>query len=167
MVSRRGRRCLRALSGRLPGVALTEVVIAVVVLALIVASIPPVLVLLTKFQYAWSEQRIAESITRNHLEYAKVEPYVAGNLTVPNPDYLGANATQEIPPMPNDNWEVQLAAVPIHVDPDTGERRPVDFAGAEQDEGIQEITVTVTHVDRQVLQGVAYKVDRQEIWRGR
>ncbi len=167
MVSSRGRQRRRALSGRLPGVALTEVVIAVVVLSLIVATIPPVLVLLTRFQYAWSEQRTAESITRNHLEYAKVQAYIAGNVSFPNPNYLGANATQEMPSVPNDNWEVELVAVPIHVDPDTGQRDPVDFSGAGQDEGIQEITVTVTHVDRQVLQAVAYKVDRQEVWRGR
>jgi len=161
-----GRRCRRALRSRACGFTLTEVVIAVVILALIAASVPPVLLLLTRFQYSWNEQRVAESLTRNHLEYVKVVPYIAGNTTNPNPDYMGGNATEQMPPVPNDNWEVIVIATPIVLD-EQGESVPVDFGepGAE-DPGVQQISVVVEHVDRVILEGVAYKVDRQEIWRG-
>jgi len=142
-------------------------VIAVVILALIAASVPPVLLLLTRFQYSWNEQRVAESLTRNHLEYVKVVPYIEGNSTNPNPEYMGGNATEQMPPVPNDNWEVIVIATPIVLNQETGESEPVDFGepGAE-DLGLQEISVVVEHVDRVILEGVAYKVDRQEIWRG-
>jgi hypothetical protein len=165
MARRFGQRCRGALKGRWCGVALTEVVIAVVVLALIAASVPPVLVLLARFQYSWNEQRVAESLTRNHLEYVKVVPYVAGNSTNPSPDYMGGNATEQMPPVPNDNWEVIVVATPIVLNPD-GTSHPVDFGLGEQDTGLQEISVQVEHVDRVILEGVAYKVDRQQVWRG-
>jgi hypothetical protein len=165
LARRLARRCRRTLNGRRCGVALTEVVIAVVVLALIAASVPPVLVLLARFQYSWNEQRVAESLTRNHLEYVKVVPYIAGNTTNPNPEYMGGNATEQMPPVPNDNWQVTVVATPIVLNPD-GTSRPVDFGLGEEDTGLQQITVEIEHVDRVILEGVAYKVDRQEIWRG-
>ncbi len=59
MLKRTGQVCRKALFGNSSGATLGEVVIAVVVLALITASIAPVLVLITKSQFSWSEQRIA------------------------------------------------------------------------------------------------------------
>jgi len=164
MLKRIGRCLRKKLLRSSSGVALTEVVVAVVILALIVASVPPVLLLIVKAQSSWSEQRIAESLSRNHIEYVKVQPYIAGNITAPNPQYIVGNATEEMPPVPSDDWSVIVEAVPIYIDPDTGVRREVNFS-AEADQGIQEITVKVEHVDRLVLESKNYKVDRQEIWR--
>lgn len=171
MLKRIGRCLRKKLLRSSSGAALTEVVVAIVILALIVGSVPPVLLLIVKAQSSWSEQRIAESLIRNHVEYVKVQPYIAGyidgNQTVQYPQYIGGNATEEMPPVPSDDWSVIVQAVPIYsyIDPDTGVRRKVDFSAGEEDQGIQEITVTVEHVDRLVLESKNYKVDRQEIWR--
>ena len=68
------------------GATFIEVLIAVVVLALILASIPPVLLLITHSQYSWNEQRTAESISRNQVEYIKVAPYSDDYNPVPYPE---------------------------------------------------------------------------------
>ena len=67
--------------------------------------------------------------------------------------------------MPNDNWEGIVVATPVVLNAE-GEGEPVDFGLGEEDSGLQEISVVVEHVDRVILEGVGYKVDRQEVWRG-
>ena len=57
------------------GATFVEVLIAIVVLGLIMASIPPVLLLITHSQFTWNEQRVAESISRNQVEYMKALPF--------------------------------------------------------------------------------------------
>jgi len=131
------------------GVALTEVVVAIVVLALIVGSVPPVLLLITKSQFSWHEQRVAESLTRNQMEYIKVAMYEDGNATYPLlPQYAEV-------PRP-DTYDIVIVAQPI--DPVT--KLPL---ASGQDKGIQEITVSIYHVDRLVLQTRNYKVDRLDV----
>jgi hypothetical protein len=49
--------------------------IAIIVLSLVLASIPPVLLLITHTQYVWNEERVAESISRNQVEYIKALPF--------------------------------------------------------------------------------------------
>jgi len=142
--SRQGRVC----RGR-TGVALTEAVVAVTVLALILATVPPVLVLLVQSQFHWSEQRVAESLSRNQVEYVKVAAYIPGNQTHPLPEYatvLTAGST----------YDVNVIAQPI--DPDT----KLPLQGGD-DEGMQEITVQVYHTERLVLQTVNYKIDRLDV----
>ena len=146
MLKRMGRVCRKALLGSSRGATLVEVVIAVVVLGLITASVAPVLVLITKSQFSWSEQRIAESLTRNQVEYVKVAAYIPGNETLPQ--------YAEVPRP--DTYDIVIVAQPI--DPVT--KLPL---ASGQDEGIQEITVSIYHVDRLVLQTKNYKVDRLDV----
>lgn len=73
----------RSLLRNQSGATFIEVLIAVVVLALILASIAPVLLLITHSQFSWTEQRTAESIIRNQVEYIKVLPYSDDYATIP------------------------------------------------------------------------------------
>ena len=57
------------------GATFVEVLIAIIVLTLVLASIPPVLLLITHSQFTWNEQRVAESISRNQVEYMKALPF--------------------------------------------------------------------------------------------
>ncbi|TET14509.1 MAG: hypothetical protein E3J81_06540 [Dehalococcoidia bacterium] len=146
MLKRIGQICRKALFSNSSGATLVEVVIAVVVLALITASVAPVLLLITKSQFSWTEQRVAESLTRNQIEYIKVATYIPGNETLPQ--------YAEVP-TPDDTYHIDIVAQPV--DPTT--REPL-VAG---DEGIQEITVSIYHADRLVLQTKNYKVDRLDV----
>lgn len=140
------RRWLKDLGRSSSGVALTEVVVAIIVLALILAAVPPVLALILHSQFSWTEQRVAESLTRNQVEYIKAAEYIPGNSTHPLPVYTQV-------PKPDDTYEIIITAQPI--DPDT--KAPLPDG---EDESVQEITIQVYHVDRLVLRTVNYKVDR-------
>ena len=148
MLKRTGKVCRKALRKNSRGATLVEVVVAVVVLALVVASVPPVLLLITKSQFSWSEQRIAESLTRNQIEYIKVTSYIPGNETLPQYTKV---------PTPDDTYDIDIVAQPI--DPVT--KLPL---ASGQDEGMQEITVSIYHVDRLVLETKNYKIDRLGIY---
>ena len=128
------------------GVALTEVVIAIVVLAFILASVPAVLVFVVNSQYTWNEQRVAESLSRNQVEYIKVAQYIQGNATHPLPQYAEV-------PTPNPSYDVDVVAQPI--DASTKNALPEG-----QDEGMQEINIKIYHADKLVLQTTNYKIDR-------
>ncbi len=141
-----GQICRKALFSNSSGATLVEVIIAVVVLALITASVAPVLVLITKSQFSWTEQRVAESLTRNQIEYIKVATYIPGNQTLPQ--------YAEVP-TPDDTYDIDILAQPV--DPVT---RKQLVAG---DQGIQEITISIYHADKLVLQTKNYKVDRLDV----
>jgi len=148
MLKRIRRICRKALFSNSSGATLVEVVIAVVVLALITVSVAPVLLLITKSNFSWSEQRVAESLTRNQMEYIKVASYIPGNETLPQ--------YAEVP-TPDDTYDIDIVAQPI--DPVT--KLPL---ASGQDEGMQEITVSIYHVDRLVLETKNYKIDRLGIY---
>lgn len=152
MLKRIARVCRKALSRRASGAALIEVVIAVVVLGLITASVPPVLVLITDAEFRRNEQKVAESLTRNVIEYIKSAPYIDG----PDPEYLTEEKEKQL--IPNESYDIVVIAQPISVDPLTREHKPL--CDDCPDEGIQEITVSVKHVDRLVVESKNYKVDR-------
>lgn len=149
MRQRLGRLCGRRGRRRLPGAALVEVVVAVLVLGLILVYVPPVLGLIVHSQFSWSEQRVAESLSRNQMEYVKVARYIPGNATDPLPEYATV-------PAPDGSYEIDVTAQPV--DPDTK-----DPLVAGDDEGMQEITVQVYHGDLLVLETVNYKVDRLDV----
>ena len=141
------------------GATLVEVVIAVVVLGLITSSVPPVLIMLNNQQFRWNEQTVAESLVRSQIEYIKGCPYIYGNATVPNPVYktvldTDGNMTALVP---DEDYRINVIAQPIHIDSGTQVHSPLPSG---QDEGIQEITVQVYHVNKLVLSVKAYKVDR-------
>ena len=163
MNTRRPWTALKRL-GRLPGrvsrvrprgFTLVEVVVAIVVLSLIVISIPTAFLVVTDYRFRWDEQRVAESLARNHLEYVKVLPYQpgewedSGDLQVPQYDMGNLTSLR-----PNESWEVEVDALPI----DGTTRLPL--CCDEEDQGIQEITVTVRHVDKTVLEVTGYKTQR-------
>ena len=125
---------------------MTEVVVAIIVLALILASVPPVLLLIMHSQFSWTEQRVAESMTRNQIEYIKAAEYIPGNITHPQPAYTPV-------PKPDETYEIIITAQPI--DPVTKE--PLTDG---EDESVQEITIKIYHVDKLVLRTVNYKIDR-------
>jgi len=148
MLRRVARTFGRSFRARLRGVTLPEVMIAVVVLGLLTATIPPLMVMMTKSEFSRNEHRIAESLTRNQIEYVKsLEYVVAANETAPYGTV----------PVPNETYEIALDVRPVHVDPDTLEHEYLSYG---DDEGIQEVTVGIYHADRLVTETMAYKVDR-------
>ena len=153
---KRIERCLRKnLLRNSSGVALTEVVVAIVVLALIVGSVPPVLLLITKSQFSWHEQRVAESLSRNQMEYVKVAMYEDGNATYPLlPEYAEIDLSDEA----LETYEIDIVAQPIN----PGTYNPIT-SGPPWDLGLQEITVSIYHVDRLILRTTNYKVDRLDV----
>ena len=61
------------------GATLIEVVIAIVVLGLVVASVPVAIVAVHNFQAKQREVRMAENLARSDFEYIKSQPYIPGN----------------------------------------------------------------------------------------
>jgi prepilin-type N-terminal cleavage/methylation domain-containing protein len=143
--------CRRVLLRSTVGFTLIEVVIAIAVLAFMTASVPRALIMVTNNQFRWNEQRTAENLTRNQIEYVKVTQYIAGNITNPLPQY-------NLVPKPSDNWSLQVVAQPID---------PVTYGNLTtgQDKGLQRITVSVYHVNKLILQTVDNKGNGTEIWR--
>jgi len=154
MLKRIRRICPKALFGGTKGAALVEVVIAVVVLGLITASVPPVLVLIGDAEFRRNEQAVAESLTRNVMEYVKSTSYIAGNGTIHEPQYLSVEREKQL--IPNETYDIEVIARPVYVDPDT----QVHSYLVGVDGGIQEITVRVYHVDKLMVETKNYKVDR-------
>jgi len=160
---KRGRRFFhKTICRSSSGATLVEVTIAIIVLALITASVPPVLLALNKAEFKWTERTIAESLIRTQVEFIKGYTYIPGNETVPNPSY-------PVVPVPDDSYEIAIEVVPVRVIPvptpvptpaPTPGHVPVNFALGEEDEGIQEITVSIYHVDKLVMETKNYKVDR-------
>jgi type II secretory pathway pseudopilin PulG len=156
MLDRCGQIIRRSVRRRSLGATLVEVVIAVVVLGLLTSAVPPVLVMVTKAEYRRDERRVAEALIRMQMEYVKSAAYVHnyGNET---------ERVYAVVPVPDESYLVNVDVVPVHIDPETRAHTPL---AAALDEGIQEITVEVYHVDKNVgmdtpvLAAKDYKVDR-------
>jgi len=87
---------------------------------------------------------VAESLTRNQIEYIKAAEYIEGNDTLPA--YAAV-------PTPDETYYVIIIAQPIN--PVTKDDLPDG-----EDDGVQKITIRIEHGDKLVLQTVNYKVDR-------
>jgi len=157
MLKRTGWICPGAFFRGTKGVALIEVVIAVVVLGMITASVPPVMVLIRDAEFRRNEQSVAESLTRNVMEYIKSAEYIDGNSTSPEPQYLSVEREKQL--VPNESYQIEVIARPVHIDP-VDPDHPHSYLAPGVDEGIQEITVMVYHVDKLVVETRNYKVDR-------
>lgn len=129
------------------GVTLTEVVIAIAVLAFVVASIPAAMIVVHNMQARQDERRVAEYLTRSQLEYIKSQCYIWGNVTG-DCEYQRMNC-QGYPICYDkvqftENYYLDVVAVPI--DKETYEPLPV-LSGPSgpyvEDQGIQEITISV------------------------
>lgn len=132
--------------GRSRGFTLTEVVIAIVVLALVVASIPATMIVVHKMQARQDERRFAEYLTRSQLEYIKSQPYNWGNVTGECPRgccEIYFPICYEKAPF-TENYYLDFVAIPVNsitheplFDVESYSGGPVE------DQGIQEITVYV------------------------
>jgi type II secretory pathway pseudopilin PulG len=140
----------KILCGSSRGATLVEVLIAIAVLGLITSSIMPVLLMLNKAEFKWTEQTVSESLIRTQVEYIKGCPYIYGNVSVPEPPYATV-------PTPDPSYEIEVFARPVLIDPATQQHT---YLPSGQDEGIQEIEITVKHVDREIISATNYKVDR-------
>jgi type II secretory pathway pseudopilin PulG len=109
-------------SGR--GATLIEVVIAVVVLGMLVAAVPPVMVMVANAQFRNNELNIAQDVTRSQFEYIKAQDYNNGTLSSTLYDQV---------PLPS-GYSMQVAY--DWIDPSTGNITSVN-------EGIQRVTITV------------------------
>jgi type II secretory pathway pseudopilin PulG len=154
-----GRKA-RGRNGR--GATLIEVVIAIVVLGLMVASIPPAMATVANSEFRQNELNIARDVTQAQFEYIKAQVYNPAN-----PD----NTWSSFPP---------YAQVPLPsgytmqvwydlIDPSTGN---VTLKQTNGDEGIQRVTIFVfgwslqestgkpTGDIKYILKTTDYKVDR-------
>jgi len=165
------------------GSTLVEVMIAIAVLGLITSSVLPVFIMLNKAEFKWTQQTVAESLIRAQIEFIKGWPYVEGNSTnsiadgnieildPSNPDFY------PIVKPPDDTYRIEVIAKPILIDatttPGNVTRSYLPAGQYENDQpqnkkGIQEITVTVYHIDtngdsipdKQVTSVTNYKVNR-------
>lgn len=89
------------------------------------------------------------------MEYIKVISYEPGNGT--NPEYYMEPVEAYTP----DTYEIRVVAQPI--DPVTKEELPLVSEPDKYDKGLQEITVSIYHVDRLILRTTNYKVDRLDV----
>ena len=146
--------CCKARSGNERGSTFVEVLVALVVLGIVVASVPPAIILSTKAVFAQKEQTIAENLSRNQIEYVKNCPYISG---VDGPwDGDGYPDYDEVP-VPDGSYKVTVRVRPLHVTPGSMLHT---YLPPFEDEGIQEITVEIEHVDKLVLTTKCYKVER-------
>ena len=124
----RGRGLLR----NKKGFTLIEVVIAIMVLGLVVASVPLAVMAIYNAQFKQNEQRIAENIARYEFEYIKSQDYIPGNSSL------------FIPPSPYDDGNPLRGSYyaknyVYFVDPETHE----SYADPLKESGIQEIVIWV------------------------
>jgi len=126
------------------GVTLIETLIALALLGIITAPFLSGLAAASKATYIGDEQANAESLARSQMEYVKGLNYI--DYSVPG------HEEYELIETPAD-YSVEVAAVPI--DPDTGE-------ASVEDQGIQKITVTVSHAGKSLVTVENYKVNKVE-----
>lgn len=159
----------KTLHGSSRGATLVEVLIAIAVLGLITSSILPVLLMLNKAEFKWTEQTVSESLIRTQVEYLKGFPYIYrdGNVTEPWSPYRTVCGNETGMVCSESDYEIEVIAQPIRIDPsiidpETGEIAHTPLLGLElgEDDGIQEIQISIYHVDRLVISAKNYKVDR-------
>jgi len=114
-----------------------EALMALVLLGLIAAAFLGALGTATKATLIADEQTTAESLARSQLEHVKTLNYVDGDGT----QYAAA----AVPP----GEDYSFYSFTIDAEPLYG-----------SDDGIQKITVTVNHYDKEVVTLEGYKVDR-------
>jgi len=129
-------RVTKKLKGNETGVTLIETVMALAILGLIAVAFASGLATAAKATTIADEQATAESLARSQMEYVKTLDYVYDVTEYPQApiptgeDYSG--------------YSVMIDAEPLH----------------DSDDGIQKITVTIKHYDKQVITLEGYKVDR-------
>ena len=113
------------------------------VLSLLVATVPPVLLMSVHAEFKMNEEMTAEGLTRMQIEYIKGSPYIYANETNPYPEY-------NIVPVPNESYRIEVVIQPIAED--------YSDLPAGQDEGYQKIKVIIYHSDEKVMETLNIKV---------
>jgi len=118
------------------GLTLLETVIALAILATIAVAFLAGVATSSKAVFIADERATAESLARSQMEWAK------------NASYSYNATSYSLAPIPDAkdyiNYSANITAEPLHY----------------PDDGIQKITVTVTHSGKVVFKLEAYKVDR-------
>ncbi len=122
------------------GFTLIEVIIAIALLGIIAAGFFMALSTASKAIILADERTTAESLARSQMEYVKNQAYDDTN----NPPVY-----QQLPSPPTD-YTINITAEWLDPNGD----------GTANDDGIQKITVTVSHNTKQVITLEDYKVDR-------
>ena len=128
-------RLLSTFARRESGVTLIETVVGLAVLGAIAVAFLCGLAIISKAAFMTDEQTTAESLVRSQMEWVKNIDYDSDPVYSPAPMPGGKDY---------DNYSVAIAAEPLH----------------NPDDGIQKITVTVKHSDKEMIKLEGYKVDR-------
>ena len=161
MLNRLVHHTFRILRAHSIGASMIDVVIGTVVLGLMVASIPPVMVIISNQQFRHNEERVAENMTRSQFEFIKSQDYKWGNdYDLYDPDTGHWKQVKYSQIEPPSNYGVKVQVFPI--DPETGQE-----LAPGQDEGVQKIEVTIfgyRYYEEEeanwLLQTIEYKVAR-------
>ena len=129
------------------GQTLVEVIIAMLVLGIVVSSLLTAMHITYKTTDDVNDRTIAESLARGELEYIKLCTYDEVN----NPPQYAVDPDIDLGAEPyHGEFEVEVAAV--RLDPSEN--------GTDDDEGIQQVTVTIVVRDEEVFSVSEYKVER-------
>ncbi len=134
---------VNAFRGAEKGTLLVEALFALVLLGIIAAALLGGLATASKAVFIADEGATAESLARSQVEYVKSQAYI--DYADPGHGYYELIATPA-------NYSVEMVVVPV--DPATGQPLP-----SGQDNGIQKITVTVSHDGEQVITLNSYRVE--------
>ena len=150
----RGKRILRSvLQGGSQGSTFVEILVAITILGLIVAAVPPAIIFSTRAVFAQQEKTVSEMLARSQVEYIKSCRYDVANETH-EPDYSWAEM-----PGPDSSWEVEVTAWAI--DPEAeledGEYQRAEETG-DPDRGIQQVEINIWHVEKLVLTTRCFKM---------
>ncbi len=161
----RSKRILNRIAcGNSRGSTYVEIIVAITILGLIVAAVPPAIIFSTKAVFAQQEKTVSEMLARSQAEYLKYCKYDIANKSAQIPDYSWANmsgpdnsyyieisASAIDPNQPLINEEYQLASETASLYGDEDE---------DYDHGIQLVNVDIYHVERLVLSTKCFKVNR-------
>jgi len=145
----------KAFQGRSRGSTFVEVLVAITILGLIVAAVPPAIIFSTRAVFAQQEKTVSEMLARSQVEFIKNCTYDIANETDPEPDYTWAEM-----PGPDESWDVQITAWAIdpEAEMEDGEYQKASETGGDPDKGIQQVEIEIWHVEKLVLTTRCFKM---------
>jgi len=137
----------KACQGRARGFTLIEVVIAIALMGTIAIAVLSALSTASLALITADKRATAESLARSQMEYIKNQPYI----------YFDEADHEDYDVIDGNPYTVEVVAEPI--DPETGQPYNEAEGVFEQDDGIQQITVTVSRDGKAVITLEGYKRD--------